>query len=66
MHRTNEKASSRYNSLRARLVARGFTIRSFAQHHGYAYPTVYCAARGTRAGVVSAKILRHLEEVAHA
>lgn len=66
MHHPTEKASTRYKTLRAKLIARGFTLRSFAQHHGYAYPTVYCAARGSRNGVKSVSILTHLEEVANA
>ena len=47
--------------MRSALIERGITLRGFALRHGYSVPTVYMAARGQRAGVVSVKILTHLE-----
>lgn len=66
MHHAEKKASRRYRDLRSRLIARGYTLRSFAITHGYPYPTVYNAARGDRHGVKTLKIAQHLEEVAYA
>lgn len=61
----SEKANRNYRDLRARLIRAGYTLRSFAAAHGYKAPTVYCAARGTRAGLVTTKIRLHLEEIAN-
>lgn len=66
MRNTKAKASPAYKALRARLIEKGMTLRSFAAAHGLPYPTVYCAARGTRAGIKSVQIRRRLEEVANA
>lgn len=49
--------------MRAALIHRGFTLRSFALANGYSVPTVYMAARGERAGVIAIKIRNHLEEI---
>ena len=54
-----------YKSLRAELIHRGFTLRSFALANGYSVPTVYMAARGDRSGIISTKIRNHLEQIIH-
>ena len=57
----------KYRQLRARLIARGLTLRSFARKHGFKQATVYAAARGDRAGVESYRINQKLtEELANA
>lgn len=61
-----QKANRNYRDLRAELIRAGYTLRSFATAFGYRYPSVYCAARGTRAGVVTTKIREHLEQIANA
>lgn len=61
-----QNANRNYRELRARLIRAGYTLRSFAEAFGYKAPTVYCAARGTRAGIITTKIKRHLEEIANA
>lgn len=61
-----KNATRNYRELRARLIRAGYTLRSFARQHGYAVPSVYCAARGTRAGVITTKIRQHLEELINA
>lgn len=66
MQRTPKKASPGFATLRARLIQRGYTIRSAAKLLGQPYPTVYCAARGTRSGVKSVQILNQLEGIAYA
>lgn len=66
MQRTPKKASPGFATLRAKLIERGYTIRSAAKLLGHPYPTVYCAARGTRAGVKSVQILNQLEGIAYA
>jgi len=63
MSRKSSKTERRYQSLRGRLIQRGYTLRSFALAHHYSVPTVYLAARGLRAGVESIKIRKHLEEM---
>lgn len=55
-----------YAELRARLIKRGYTLRSFALRFGYSVPTVYFAARGLRAGVQSSRISKHLKRIVHA
>lgn len=62
----SRKAMTNYRDLRWRLIRAGYSLRSFALAFGYKIPTVYCAARGTRAGVISRKILSHMEEIANA
>jgi hypothetical protein len=57
-----EKARAHYLQLRLRLLERGHSLRSFALAHGYNPQTVYCAARGTRAGKEATKIRKHLEQ----
>lgn len=52
-----------YRKLKASLIHRGYTLRSFALAHGYCVPTVYMAARGKRSGIIATKIRRHLEEL---
>lgn len=52
----------KYRQLRARLVARGMTLRSFAHKHGFKQATVYAAARGDRAGIESYRITQKLQE----
>jgi len=54
-----------YSKLRGSLLHRGYTLRSFAHEYGYAYTSVVAAARRDRAGVVTVKIRKHLEEVAY-
>lgn len=60
-HRTSD-----YDELRARLLLKGYTLRSFALRHNYQIPTVYDAARGTRGGIISTRISQHLKQVAYA
>lgn len=55
-----------YPDIRARLIQRGYTLRSFALAFGYSIPTTYCAARGTRAGVQTTRIRNHLLKFAYA
>lgn len=52
-----------YRALRASLIHRGYTLRSFALANGYSVPTVYMAARGLRSGIIASRIRRHLEEL---
>jgi len=62
----SKKHSQQYAELRARLIQRGFTLRSFAMQHGYSIPTVYHAARGLRCGIISTRIINHLNQIAYA
>ena len=54
-----------YPALRARLIERGLTLRSFALTHGYSIPTTYMAARGDRRGIIATRIRKHLEKICH-
>lgn len=49
-----------YRQLKAALLLRGHTLRSWAIAHGYNPNTVYNAARGIRHGKKSAPIAREL------
>lgn len=60
----NLQKDADYRRLRASLIHRGYTLRSFALRHGYSISTVTMAARGERNGVVASRIRRHLEELA--
>lgn len=61
--RTNKKFST-YETLASRLKDRGTNFRRFAIARGYAFQTVYSAARGERDGIVTRKIRRELEALA--
>lgn len=60
------KARTNYRELRAQLIRRGYTLRTFAQRFGFNEQTVYSAAKGLRHGVMSVRIRAKLEEVAYA
>lgn len=62
----SQKARTKYRELRARLIRKGYTLRSFARSFGFNEQTVYSAAQGKRAGVVSVQIQTKLEEIAYA
>jgi hypothetical protein len=62
----NTSKNSGYLDLRVRLIRRGYTLRSFALQHGYSVPTVYCAAKGSRKGIVATRIAKHLKTFAYA
>jgi len=47
--------------LRARLLNSGYTIRGFAQDHGFSESTVKAAIRGQRSGPVSQEVLRAIK-----
>jgi hypothetical protein len=67
MQKNASKINDRdYRALRANLIHRGFSLRSFALAFHYAPPTVYAAARRQRAGKQTMKIRKHLEEIAYA
>jgi len=63
IQKTTEQAD--YESLRNKLLDRGYSLRSFALAFGYKVPTVYDAARGSRAGKTTRTIRRHLRKVAN-
>jgi hypothetical protein len=64
MHQpSRNKTQAAYAKLRIKLIERGITLHGFAITHGYSIPTVYMAARGQRAGVISTKIRKHLENL---
>jgi hypothetical protein len=62
MTNSASKKTRQYRKLKASLIHRGYTLRSFAAAHGYSAPTVYMAARGQRHGIISVRIQRHLRE----
>jgi hypothetical protein len=49
-----------FKELRAKLLKRGHSLRSFAITHGYKVQTVYSAAKRTRAGRKSLPIFEHI------
>ncbi len=61
----SESARSKYQTLRSRLLDRGFTLRKFALKRGYNVQTVYDAARGDRNGIISKRIRKELEGIIH-
>ena len=59
--RMNRKPKNRKLArLKARLVARGITVKDFASENGYSIQTVTAALNGYRAGKKSTSILRHI------
>lgn len=63
-NKTTRTKSFTYETLRARLIERGQTLRGFALKHGYSAQTVYDAAKHRRNGVKSKQIQRQLEALA--
>ena len=59
----NGSAGCSYETLRAKLIHRGLTLRSFAIRKGYSVQTVYSAAKRKRHGVKSVQIIKELEEL---
>lgn len=52
--------------LRAALLKKGFTIRSFAAKHGFSENTVHAAIRNLRpSGKINRKIMKKIKEVSH-
>lgn len=49
--------------LRARLLVRGYTLRSFATKHGYKLSTVKAAIRGVRSGPTSKEIVESIRSI---
>jgi hypothetical protein len=63
-NRTTRTKNYSYETLRARLVERGHTLRAFALEKRYPLQTVYSAAKRQRHGVKSKRIRRELEALA--
>lgn len=57
----SQNANQNYRDLRAKLIAKGYTFRSWAKKRGHAVGSVYNAVRGTRCGIKATKIRRELE-----
>lgn len=64
--RKQKKGPQNYDQLRAALIRRGYSLRSWAATAGYPVTTVYGAARGERSGIKAVKIRTELEEFAYA
>jgi gp16 family phage-associated protein len=58
-----QNASKNYQRLRSKLIARGFTLRSWALKNGFPPNTVYGAARGQRSGVKATLIRNRLIKI---
>jgi hypothetical protein len=56
-----DRNARKYRELKATLISRGYTLRSWALAHGYKPTTVYGAASGVRAGIKSIRIRKQLE-----
>lgn len=63
--KSRTKSPGQYRALRVALLERGFTLRSFALTHGYSVPTTYMAANGSRSGIITTRIRKHLEKLAN-
>jgi hypothetical protein len=55
------KVKDKYKGLRVALIAKGTTLKRWAESRDYPLSTVYDAAKGNRGGIKAVKILRELE-----
>lgn len=53
--------ANKYNKIRSRLIAKGYSLAGWARENGHPVTTVHLAARGLRNGIKAVAVRRDLE-----